>query len=329
MKTRLKVSVLLLFLLMLVLACMYFFYLISLISGRNARDSVTAVERSNHVLILGEPEDKNFLQSIYEGAKSLEEAYDCVVELYVPKSILDSNSAGEGQGLQTLFDYASFVHPDGIIACVSAQDSAVSYPENRLGKPVPIVTLSQYNAEIPQISYIGTNYSEVGRKIAVESSKFLAEKGRIAIINMQEDSSPNYSTLMNSLSNTLASYSDIESFVLDFGHSGTTKNFSSDIKKMIVSENADLLVCLTTEDTIRIAQLISELQKDGKIGLIGFGNGEILETYLAKGTVSELLFIDSEKIGHTAIKELFEYMKNGYANSYIAADLSVRKAVTK
>lgn len=323
MKTRLKVSVLLLFLLMLVLACMYFFYLISLISGRNARDSVTAVERSNHVLILGEPEDKNFLQSIYEGAKSLEEAYDCVVELYIPKS------TGEGQGLQTLFDYASFVHPDGIIACVSAQDSAVSYPENRLGKPVPIVTLSQYNAEIPQISYIGTNYSEVGQKIAVESSKFLAEKGRIAIINMQEDSSPNYSTLMNSLSNTLASYSDIESFVLDFGHSGTTKNFSSDIRKMIVSENADLLVCLTTEDTIRIAQLISELQKDGKIGLIGFGNGEILETYLAKGTVSELLFIDSEKIGLTAIKELFEYMQNGYANSYIAADLSVRKAATK
>ena len=308
---------------MLVLACVYFFYLISLVSGSNARDSVTAVERSHHVLILGEPEDKNFLQSIYEGAKSLEEDYDCVVELYIPKS------TGEGQGLQTLFDYASFVHPDGIIACVSAQDSAVSYPENRLGNPVPIITLSQYNSEIPQISYIGTNYSEVGRKIAIESSKFLSEKGRIAIINMQEDSSPNYSTLMNSLSNTLASYKNIESFVLDFGHSGTTKNVSSDIKKMIISENADLLVCLTTEDTIRIAQLISELQKDGKIGLIGFGNGEILETYLAKGTVSELLFIDSEKIGLTAIKELFEYMKNGYANSYIAADLSVRKAGEK
>ena len=39
--------------------------------------------------------------------------------------------------------------------------------------------------------------------------------------------------------------------------------------------------------------------------------------------------IDSEKIGRTAINELFEYIKNGYANNYIAADVRVRRSVVK
>ena len=89
------------------------------------------------------------------------------------------------------------------------------------------------------------------------------------------------------------------------------------------------MVCLTTEDTIRIAQLVTEIHKDGKIGIIGFGDGEVLETYLNKGTVTELLSIDSEKIGRTAMTELFEYIRRGYANNYIAADVKVRRSGQK
>ena len=67
----------------------------------------------------------------------------------------------------------------------------------------------------------------------------------------------------------------------------------------------------------------------GRIGIIGFGDGDVLETYLNKGTVTELLSIDSEKIGRTAIKELFEYIRQGYANNYIAADVKVRRSGKK
>lgn len=323
MKTRLKVSVIFLFVLMLILSCVYVSYLISLALGRSEEYSTNAKSCAHHVLILGEAEDENFLTSIYDGARSVSSAYDCVVELYVPKNYASDKN------LQSLLNFASFTNPDGIIACIPEMSEGLELPVSIQGKQIPLVTLAQYHPELPQISYIGTNYSELGRKIAMESSEFLSGRGKIAIINVTEDSGPNYSTLMNSLTNTLSSHAEIQTFVLDFNNSRNIDSSGSDIKKMIIQKSVDLLVCLTTEDTIRIAQFVTEIHREGKIGIIGFGSGEVLETYLDKGTVAELLSIDSEKIGRTAVKELFEYINHGYANNYIAADVKVRRSGTK
>lgn len=323
MKTRLKVSVIFLFFVTFALSCFYIFYLISLAFGKNDDSVLTAKSCSHHVLILGESENESFLSSIYDGARSLGQAYDCVVELYVPK-----NHAAR-KNLQSLLNFASFTNPDGIIVCIPESDEKIEFPENIMDNEIPVVTLAQYHPELPQISYIGTNYSEVGRKIAMESAEYLSERGRIAVINVADDSGPNYSTLMNSLTNTLSSHSEIQTVVLDFNNSRNIDSSGADIKKMITQKSVELLVCLTSEDTIRVAQLVSEIHMDGKIGIIGFGDGDVLETYLNKGTVTELLSIDSEKIGRTAIKELFEYIRQGYANNYIAADVKVRRSGKK
>lgn len=323
MKTRLKVSVIFLFFVTFALSCFYIFYLISLAFGKNDDSVLTAKSCSHHVLILGESENESFLSSIYDGARSLGQAYDCVVELYVPK-----NHAAR-KNLQSLLNFASFTNPDGIIVCIPESDEKIEFPENIMDNEIPVVTLAQYHPELPQISYIGTNYSEVGRKIAMESADYLSERGRIAVINVADDSGPNYSTLMNSLTNTLSSHSEIQTVVLDFNNSRNIDSSGADIKKMITQKSVELLVCLTSEDTIRVAQLVSEIHMDGKIGIIGFGDGDVLETYLNKGTVTELLSIDSEKIGRTAIKELFEYIRQGYANNYIAADVKVRRSGKK
>ncbi len=323
MKTRLKASAIFLFFVTFALSCLYIFYLISLAFGKNDDSVLTAKSCSHHVLILGESENESFLSSIYDGARSLGQAYDCVVELYVPK-----NYAAR-KNLQSLLNFASFTNPDGIIVCIPESDEKIEFPENIMDNEIPVVTLAQYHPELPQISYIGTNYSEVGRKIAMESAEYLSDRGRIAVINVADDSGPNYSTLMNSLTNTLSSHSEIQTVVLDFNNSRNIDSSGADIKKMITQKSVELLVCLTSEDTIRVAQLVSEIHMDGKIGIIGFGDGDVLETYLNKGTVTELLSIDSEKIGRTAIKELFEYIRQGYANNYIAADVKVRRSGKK
>ncbi len=318
-----KIFVAILFALMLAISSVYVFYLFSLISYQNDGYAVNARSCSHHVLVLGDSEDETFLTSIYEGAKTVGNAYDSVVELYVPKNYTEKKS------LQSLFDYASFINPDGIITCISGTESKFDLPVNRKGELIPLITLAQYHPELPQVTYIGTNYSELGRKIALESSDYLLGYGRLGIINIAEDSGPNYSTLMNSLTNTLANHHGIQTSVFDFNNSETISSSGETIKKLILNKSVDLLVCLTTEDTIRIAQLVTELNRNGQIGIIGFGSGEILETYLNKGTVTELLSIDSEKIGRIAMKELFEYIRRGYANNYIAAEVRVKRSGIK
>ena len=60
--------------------------------------------------------------------------------------------------------------------------------------------------------------------------------------------------------------------------------------------------------------------------LIGIGGNEVCQLYLQKDWIGELVSLDPEKIGETAIRELFEYRSKGYANSYVTADVKITRS---
>ena len=86
---------------------------------------------------------------------------------------------------------------------------------------------------------------------------------------------------------------------------------------------SNIFISLTEDDTIRSAQLLSEQFDMDRYKLIGFDGNEVCQLYLQKGWIKELVSLDPEKIGETAIRELFEYRTKGYANSYITADVKI------
>lgn len=292
----------------------YILFIVPKISNVNSAKLDDVENRKYHVAIVGQSENESFLQQIFIGAKKISEVYDAVVELYVPES------AAENMNLQVLLDNASFSNPDGIIVYVGDNEK-IEVPVDMTGKAIPLITVGQYHSDIPQVSFIGTNYSELGKKIATESNSYLNGNGILKIINDNASSNSNYSTLMNSLINSLEEYSNITTIISDdelvAGNSVSKEKKDNEAK-------ANLYVCLTEEDTIKIAQLITE--KKLNVGIIGFGENEMLDMYLKKNVITELLSIDSQNIGVTAMSELFEYIKYGYANNYINADVRVRKA---
>ncbi|MCK9168939.1 MAG: substrate-binding domain-containing protein [Treponema sp.] len=299
---------------------LFLFYLVPHITDTNMNEGDTAENRKFHIIVVGKAENESFLQQIYAGAQQVSKKYDAVVEVHVPES------RAENASLESLLEYASFTNPDGIIAYIGESDSKIDPPVDVKGKLIPLITVVQYHSDIPQVSFIGTNYSELGRKIAVESRNYLNGRGSLLIINTSVNNNPNYSTLMNSLSNSLEEYSGIRTTVSDLGFSHVASSLEGNVKNEIASNTIDLIVCLTTEDTIRAAQSLSEMNRGGKTGIIGFGEGDMVDMYFNRGIITELLSIDPQKMGETAMSELFEYLRYGYANSYIAADVRVRKA---
>mgnify|MGYP002624482194 FL=1 len=281
------------------------------------RPTIKDSSKSHHVLIIGEAQNKSFLQRVLTGAKEASENYDCVIELLVPKSYAAEES------IDSLFEYATFIEPDGIIACIPETFFPSEPLVNSKGKAIPLITLSNYNAELEQVAYIGTNQSELGRKIALEGASYLSKGGKaqgsVAVVSLTHDFRVNYSTLMNSLTNSLLKYKDIQTSVLDYANG----------REFLAKEDIDLIICPSSEDTIKVAQLVTELHKEGKVGIIGFGSGEILETYLQKGTITELLSIDCESMGKSAINELFSYLNTGYANSYVMSGLEIKRSEKK
>lgn len=255
-----------------------------------------------HVIITGTYENQSFLSEVYKGASKLAGAYKTVVDLHVPKSQADTES------LQSLLDYCSFLNADGIIFYLDSSDAPPVLLRRQDAPAIPIITTGQFSPNLQQISYIGTNNWELGKKIADETSYFLPVGGNVYIISESNDINSN--TLISSIQSALGDNQTI-----------TTKVIDKVTPDLTIEGRDNIFISLTEDDTIVSAQLLSEMFDSFRYKLIGIGGNEVCQLYLQKGWIGELVSLDPEKIGEAAIRELFEYRSKGYANSYVTADV--------
>ena len=257
-----------------------------------------------HVIITGTYENQSFLSEVYKGAVKAAGSYKTVVDLHVPVSQADTES------LQSLLDYCSFMNADGIIIYMDTAEDTPALLTRAESPEIPVITVGQFSPNMHQISYIGTNNWQLGKKIADETQSILPEGGNVYILD--DSSGQNSSNLINSIQAALQDNASI------------TTNLIEEISPELSLEgNNNVFISLTEDETIHSAQLLSEQFKIKSYSLIGFGGNEVCQLYLQKGWIRELVSLDPEKIGETAIRELFEYRTKGYANSYITADVKI------
>jgi ribose transport system substrate-binding protein len=260
-----------------------------------------------HVIITGSYENQSFLSEVYKGASKLAPAYKTTVDLHVPKSQADTES------LQELLNYCSFLNADGIILYLDSSEDTPQ-PLERVDSPkIPIITTGQFSPNMKQISFIGTNNWELGKKIADETQSFLPEGGDVYIISDSNDLNSN--TLISSIQSALGDNQTINTRVIE-----------NIFQALDIGLRNNIYITLTEDDTIANAQMLAENFNPDSYKLIGFGGNEVCQLYLQKGWIAELVSLDPEKIGETAITELFEYRRKGYANSYVTADVKISRA---
>lgn len=260
-----------------------------------------------HVIITGTYENKSFLTELYKGAASLEKSYNAVVDLHVPESQADTTS------LQNLIDYCSFLNADGIIAYIDSPDDTPVILQRNENPVIPLITTGQFSANLQQISYVGVNYWEMGKRVADEVTGLLPQGGNVYIIS--DSISTNTTNLISSVQRTLQEKPQIVSSVIErIPPSFTLKS------------NSNIFISLSEDDTIMSAQLLSEMFPAYSYKLLGFGANEVCQLYLQKGFITELFSLDPERIGKAAMQELFEYRNKGYANSYVTASVKITRA---
>ena len=169
-------------------------FLVRIVSGISIHGAeFEGEDRNYHILVVGQADSSVFLNQIFEGAKSLSQDYSALVELKSPDSLAENIS------LQSLIDYGSFVNADGIIAYVSSSSLPFESVSRIDGTEIPVITIGHYIAENPQISFIGSNYSNLGRRIGIESEELFEPSGKAYIVISGISGSPNHSNLLNSL----------------------------------------------------------------------------------------------------------------------------------
>lgn len=265
-----------------------------------------------HVVITGTYENQSFLTEVYKGASKLAKSSNAIIELNVPQSQADTTS------LQDLLDYCTYLNVDGIIAYIDSTEETPTLLQRKDDPKIPLVTIGQFAPNIPQISYIGTNGWELGKKIAdetvrlIDSDPYIFNRSQVSICIICNSTSTNSSNLLNSLKIAIQEQIPVQPEIID----RLTPQYQ-------FTKQETYFICLTEEETIVTAQLLSEQFPDRNFKFIGFGGNEVCQLYLQKGYITELFSLDPEKIGETAIHELFEYRHKGYANSYVTADVKI------
>ena len=136
----------------------------------------TELQKKYHIIVTGNYDNELFLKNVYEGAKSQGDNFDAVVELYVP------SSRAEDISYKSLFEYATFVNADGVIAYIDSSDFSEGIHNRTDNKEIPLVTTGVYSPFLPQISFIGNNWWEVGKKIGDEVISLLNDQGIIYLV---------------------------------------------------------------------------------------------------------------------------------------------------
>lgn len=269
-------------------------------------------QRRNHIIVIGKTASNNFLNNVYIGADRVSDRYNAVVELYVP------SSKAEDTSLQSLFDYATFVNADGIIAYIDNESDIVDIPVGSARSQIPVVTIGRFNQNIPQISFIGNNFSESGRILAKTAFEYSTNDSVLYVLN-SSPKTPGYSTLINSLSVALRGY-QMNAIFLE-GNAKENEDFL--MPELFNKQKHNIIISLSEDDTIRISQLSSDTLYNENNTIISFGINETISTYLEKGIVSAIISVDQEKTGTLAMKELFDYKRTNFANNYVYAGLQL------
>ena len=289
------------------------------IKQRNLEFENYLEDRNYHILVTGDYENQLFLRQVFQGAESISSDYNSIVELYVPQSYAQNVS------LQELFDYASFANADAVIAFFSQNEDLddIVIPIKKDAIPIPLITIGTYHPQIPQVAYIGINYSEMGKKTAEEAAAFAGKDGQVFLLQGEVGSVSQNSNFLNSFS---SAFSKEETSVRAVHVVNKVPHEQELIQNYNLKEN-DRVVFITLNEmsAVQASQILSAYTSI-HTDIICVGNSEITESLFERHVISEIIAVDPEKIGVSALKEIFEYLALRHSNNYITAELQIRKA---
>ena len=283
---------------------------LSLKSVVNSQES-QASSRGYNILVVGKSDNGTYLNQVAKGAMDVSENYNAAVEVYTGKS------KAQEIPMQSLFDYASYLCADGVIAYISSNEP-LQVPINRNGTPIPLITIGNYLPNLQQLSFIGVNFSELGKITANEIISLIGKSKKVIILTSAQGNNSSYSTMMNTLINIISN--EHPEIIIKTITVISETNFS---KEDYLRQRLELVVPLSEENTILAAQSVRDLNLSGKVKILGFGDSDDCHSYFEKNIVTELISVKTRNIGQKAMEELFEYIDNGYANSYVSAEIEV------
>jgi len=264
-----------------------------------------------HFAVIGQADD-TFWQSVRDGCLAAAEEYHVAVEFNVPRF------TNLEEQLKYL-DIAIASKVDGIVTHVLDEEKFTPLIDKAVDAGIPVITVEAEAKSSKRNAYVGTNTFNLGRESGKLVLQAKGEKANIAIILSDYiDGTENVPQNLR-IAGTKDALKDMPGMTIRT-FSASTGFFSAEevTRRILINyPEVDTIICTSAKDTISAAQVIVDLNKVGKITIIGYDDAPEILRYIEKGVIYGTVVANPYKIGYESIRSLVEIKKNRMTSTYV------------
>ncbi|MBP1755443.1 MAG: ABC-type sugar transport system periplasmic component-like protein [Firmicutes bacterium] len=313
--------------LLIVLGMTYYKYQISELG---ITDTTQYQEYKYHYALISEEEDAEFWEAIYQGALDKGKEEDAYVERL-------GKNLSVNYSLEDLMKIAIASKVDGIILEPNGEETINELVNVADEAGIPVVTVlkdtyqsnssSQYHNDVnpsKRISFVDINSYSQGQAYGKQVAE-ITDAGKSNVVVLMNDDEKDSS--QNVIYTSILEMIDTRKVTVKAVKINTQSAFSSeeDIRNIIMSKDnpPEVLVCLTSKDTLSAYQAVVDYNKVGQIDIIGYYDSDYILKAIEKNIVHSTMTTDANLMGAYCVEALTEYRKTNKVNDYYSVGIIV------
>jgi ribose transport system substrate-binding protein len=271
-----------------------------------------------HFVIIAQDTEDDFWQSVKKGVDSAAAELGASVEFNGPVI------RNEDDELEYL-NIAIASHVDGIVVYVPDEAKFTPLINEATAEGIHVITIESDAENSTRITCIGVNSFNAGFNAGTLVTEASNGKSNVALIlsgNYLGDSNAE-NTLLSGFKFSTASYPGIQLQAVktsDTGYFGAEKTFRDILNNY---PNINTVVCTSSDDTLEITQVLIDLNKVGKITVIGYNITSQIRDYIENGVIYGAVVEDPVQIGYHSIQSLVDSLNGKHVDDFI--DTGVNK----
>ncbi len=276
---------------------------------------VNTVEKPDyHFTVIAPSSYDSFWNDVKKGAYKAAKEFNVAVEFNSPRF---TNLEEELQYL----NIAIASNVDGIATHVLDEAMFTPVINTAMKNNIPVVTIESDAKKSDRIAYIGNNNYQVGNVGGKLVADATGGKAKVAIIlngYSSELGDVSQNLQVTGFKDAVKAYSgkvDVAAVRI----SGMGIFSAGEIANELITNNPQInaIFCTNPSDTLGVTQMVVDLNKVGKIKIIGYGSYPEVLRYIEKDVIYGSVVSNPADMGYRAIKSLVEIKKTQRTSAYI------------
>lgn len=311
--------ILCIFLAALLTAASFLFFEKKLLPGSEL--SQNSAKSKYHFAFICSDSSNHFNSAVYKSAQGTARLNNDYLE-FMGKNLAVTYSRNE------LMEIAIDAKVDGIILQGDESEELSRMIDDAASAKIPVVTFGTDNTVSARKSYVGFGYYELGQTYGKQLLRLEKDTPQKVLVLMTPDADdPSQNIILAGMKDTIEKTDNAKyfSFITEAIPSSTKFEAEEKISNIIMRtpQLPDIIVSLNETYTTCICQALVDYNKVGSSKVIGFYSNDTILTSIQKGIINSSITVNTSQMGKYCVEALNEYLKNGYVNEYMPADIEV------